>query len=440
VIDETAPANPTAASPLAPLRHPVVRRVFLSDLVSRLGSRMSYLALPWFVLIATHSATRMGFVLGAELLPVAVLGIPAAAVIERLGVRRTVVYGDAAQAVLTALIPTLYLLGVLSFWMIIVIVIAVGSVSAPYFAAQRLVLPEALGDDTGALAGGNALIEASTWGAQFAGPALAGLLIAAVGPLSVLWIDAGTFVVSAAVLYGLPRPKASLAHAAASPRMLSGARYALRDPVIGRLILAATGYGVFVPFILIALPIMADIRFGANPQVAGWLLAAWGGGAVAGTFLVMPLVRRIRPLVLGVIAGAGLAVPLWFLPIGQPAATIAVIMVVSGIFVPLLNAPGFALLTTRPPAELRPQVMTFFVSANLLAGPLAYALAGPLFGHFGLERVLFVVAAGATGCAALLLSFLRIPQAGPASPTTQETTEPEAIGPEVLAQEMPAEE
>ena len=439
-MNETASTGRPGPPAQSPLRNPSVRRVFASDLVSRLGSRMSYLALPWFVLITTHSATRMGLVLGAELLPVAALGIPAARVIERLGVRRTVVLGDAAQAVLTALIPGLYLLGVLSYWMILVIVAAVGAVSAPYFAAQRLVLPEALGDDAGAVAGGNALIEASTWGAQFAGPALAGLLIAATGPLSVLWIDAGTFVVSAALLYGLPRAKVSLAQAAASPRMLAGARYALRDPVIGRLIIAATGYGVFVPFILIALPIMADVRFGASPQVAGWLLAAWGAGAITGTFLVMPLVRRIQPLLLGVLGGVGLAVPLWFLPITQPAATVAIIMVVSGVFVPLLNAPGIALLTTRPPAELRPQVMTFFVSTNLLAGPLAYAVAGPLFAHFGLGPILIAVAAGATACTALLLSFLRAPQAAPAPRAAQEEAAREMIGPEILAQEMPAEE
>jgi|GEM_PF-5392992 MFS family permease len=106
---------------------------------------MSYLTLPWFVLITTYSATRMRFVFAAELLPVAVLGIPSSAVIERLGVRRTVVLGDAAQAILIGLVPALSLLKVLSFWAILVIVAGVGTVSAPYFAAQRLLLPEALG-------------------------------------------------------------------------------------------------------------------------------------------------------------------------------------------------------------------------------------------------------------------------------------------------------
>lgn len=404
---QTAATGPPAAAAPSPIRHPVIQRVLVSDLVSRLGSRMSYLALPWFVLVTTGSFTRMGLVFGIELLPVAVLGIPSAAVISRLGIRRTVVLGDAAQAVLIAVVPALYLLHVLSFWVILVVVAALGTVGAPYLSAQRLLLPEALGDDEVAVTTGNALIEASTWGTQLAGPALAGVLIAAIGALNVLWIDAGTFVFSALVLYGLPRPAADLSAAAASPGLLAGARYALRDSVLARLITAATGYGLVVPFVLIALPIMADIRFAANPKVAGWLLAAWGGGALAGTFLVMPAVQRIPPLRLGAIAAIGLAVPLWLLPIDQPAWTVAVLMAVSGVFIPMLNAPAFALLTTRPPAELRAQVMTFFVTASLLAGPLAYVVSGPLFSHFGLTPVLTGVAIGVTLCAGLLISFLR---------------------------------
>jgi MFS family permease len=409
---QTAATGPPAPAAPSPIRNPVVRRVIISDLISRLGSRMSYLALPWFVLITSHSITRMGLVFGVELLPVAVLGIPSASVIERLGIRRTVVIGDTAQAILIALVPGLYLLKVLSFWAILVIVAAVGSVAAPYTAAQRLLLPEALGDDEVAVTTGNALIEASTWGTQLAGPAIAGLLIAVIGAMNVLWIDAGTFVISAVVLYGLPRPAADLSGAAASPGLLAGARYALRDSALARLIVAATGYGIFIPFVLIALPVTADIRFGANPKVAGWLLAAWGGGALAGTFVVMPAVQRIPPLRLGALAGIGMAVPLWFLPIRQPVLSIAAIMLISGLFIPMLNAPAFALLTTRPPAELRAQVMTFFVTANLLAGPVAYVAAGPLFAHFGLAPVLIGVAIGVTLCAGLLFTFLRPAAAG----------------------------
>jgi MFS family permease len=390
------------------MRNPVIRRVIVSDLVSRLGSRMSYLALPWFVLVTTGSATRMGLTFGVELLPVAILGIPSAKVISRLGVRLTVVSGDAAQFILIGLLPALYELKVLSFWIILVVVGAAGTVSAPYFAAQRLLLPECIGDeDEKLLTAGMAIVEGSTWGSQLVGPVLAGVLIAAIGPLNVLWVDAATYAFSAVLLYGLPRPVTGSPSGSYDPGLLAGARYALRDRVLARLITAATGYGVFIPFILMALPLLADTRFHGDPRVAGALLGAWGGGAFLGTFAVMPALKRASPMRLGAIGGIAMAIPLWFIWINQPAVSLGVIMAVSGLFVPMLNAPGFAILTSRPPVELRAQVMTFFVSANTIAGPVAYVVAGVLFAKLGARPVLIAVGIGVTLCAGVLVSFLR---------------------------------
>jgi MFS family permease len=416
---------------MSPLRHPVIRRVLVSDLVSRLGSRMSFLALPWFVLVTTGSAARMGLVFGAEILPVAVLGIPSARVIARLGVRRTVVGGDAAQAILVGLVPALWELRLLSFWVIVVLVLATGTVAAPYFAAQRLLLPEAVGDDEQALTGGMAVVEASTWGSQLLGPAIAGVLIVAIGALNVLWIDAASFVVSAVVLYGLPKPVTDLSGAAGSGGALAGARYAIKDPILLRLVLAATGYGIFIPFILMCLPVLADTSFGHSPRVAGALLAAWGGGAFLGTFAVMPAVQRIPPLRLGALGGIAMAIPLWFMWISQPSYTLGILMAVSGLFVPMLNAPGLAILTSRPPAGLRTQVMTFFVTAATLAGPVAFIGAGFLLTHLGVRPVLIAIAIGTSVCALILATLLRTP----ATPTGPAQVLPEQIQaePEVVA-------
>jgi MFS family permease len=404
--DAPAPGNAPARSGVtATLRHPAIRRVLLSDVVSRLGSRMTTLALPWFVLVTTGSTARMGLVFAVEVVPVALLGIPSGQLVARLGVRRTVVLGDVISAVLIALVPLLHLAGFLPFWLLLVIVAATGTVSAPYLASQRLLLPDVLGDDQAAITAGNALIESSTWGAQLIGPAIAGVLIAVMGALNVIWIDAGTFVVSAVLLFGLPKSKADVAAAAKSNGVLAGARYALTDGVLGRVMIAAVGYGLLIPVILISLPVMAFERYGANPHIAGWLLAAWGGGAVIGTVAVVRLVGRIPPLRLGAIAGLAMAVPLWFLPLDQPATSVAAIMLFAGFFIPMLNAPAITVLTTRPPPALRPQVVTFFVTAATVASPVAYAAAGALFGRFGSGPVLLAVAAGVTGCGLVLLTL-----------------------------------
>jgi len=75
-----------------------VSALVVAETISVLGTRMTYLALPWFVLVTTGSPGKMSFVLAAELVPMAVLGIPSGAVVQRLGSRTTMLVADFARA------------------------------------------------------------------------------------------------------------------------------------------------------------------------------------------------------------------------------------------------------------------------------------------------------------------------------------------------------
>src|SRR5262249_55995831 len=68
-----------------------------AEVVSTTGSQMTWLALPWFVLVTTGSATKMSFVVAAELLGVAALGMPGGRLLGRLGARRTMLLCDGAR-------------------------------------------------------------------------------------------------------------------------------------------------------------------------------------------------------------------------------------------------------------------------------------------------------------------------------------------------------
>jgi MFS family permease len=63
------------------------RALLAGELVSRLGSQFTMLALPWFGLVTTGSPTRMGLVFAVELVPIAIFGIPAGALVQKLGAR-----------------------------------------------------------------------------------------------------------------------------------------------------------------------------------------------------------------------------------------------------------------------------------------------------------------------------------------------------------------
>ena len=98
-------------------RSPLLQRsifaLLSAEIISSLGAQMTFLALPWFVLTTTGSTTRMGIVLAAELLPIALLGIPSGAVVTRLGAVQTMLVCDLARIPLMVSIPLLYEAGLL---------------------------------------------------------------------------------------------------------------------------------------------------------------------------------------------------------------------------------------------------------------------------------------------------------------------------------------
>ena len=112
-----------------------------AELISVLGTRMTYLALPWFVLVTTGSPGKMSLVLAAEIAPMAILGIPSGAVVQRIGARSTMLIADFARAPILASIPLLHAAGMLSFPLLLGLVALLGSLMPPYFASQRTILP-----------------------------------------------------------------------------------------------------------------------------------------------------------------------------------------------------------------------------------------------------------------------------------------------------------
>ena len=106
-----APAVAGARGPL--------RAVLAAEGLSTTGTAMTGLALPWFVLETTGSATRAGVVAAAGWAPMALLSIPAGTVASRLAARRTMVACDLARAPLVAAIPVLHALDALGFGVLV---------------------------------------------------------------------------------------------------------------------------------------------------------------------------------------------------------------------------------------------------------------------------------------------------------------------------------
>ena len=90
-----------------------------SEVISSLGSLMTVVALPWFVLETTGSPEQMGLVLAAEGAPLALFAIPSSRLAGRLGARRTLLLCDAVWVPAVAAIPVLHYAGALSFGLLL---------------------------------------------------------------------------------------------------------------------------------------------------------------------------------------------------------------------------------------------------------------------------------------------------------------------------------
>ena len=375
------------------LRAPGIAALLASQVVSALGSQMTFLALPWFVLATTGSPTKMSIVLAVELAPVAILGIPSGAVIARWGARRSMLVSDLARAPLIASIPLLHELGWLSFPMLLVLVSLVGVFMAPYFASQALILPELVGHDERVVAQATALVEGARRATSLLGPAAAGLLIATFSAPVVLYADAATFLLSFALLLVFVPHRPPLPQTDEGKGLLAGIRFVLRDRMLRVLCftsLLANGFG---QMLVAGLTVLAYEEYSSS-RVAGVFFAAFGAGAVLGSLVAVRLVGRYDPLRLGATAFVALTLPVFALAIELPVPAVVVALALSSFFGPLVNAPLIGVITMRTPEAVRAKVMTAVITLAVLAGPAGMLIAGPFLETWGARPIFLLVAVG----------------------------------------------
>ena len=381
-----------------------VGALVLAELISTLGSRMTYLALPWFVLVTTGSAAKMSVVLAVQILPMAILGVPSGSLVQKLGSRTTMLMADFARAPLIIALPLLYSAGLLSFGVLLGIVAAIGAFMPPYAASQRVILPELVGEDVTTMAQANSLLEGGFSAAGLIGPALAGILIPFLGAPNVLYIDAATYLVAfTLVLLFVPRPKPLDQEAGGG--LLEGLRFVARDSFMGALVLVIVVFGFFSSALSAALPAHAYLDFG-SPKIAGLFYSALGAGALIGTIIAVMVIPRTQPLRLAAGAILGVSLPLWLLGLDLPTWVFTLALFVAVLFTPLVNGPVFGVLTSRMTPEIRPKAMTAIIALNTVAAPLGFLLAGQVIDRVGTSTVFYTVAAGFTAASLVFVAIV----------------------------------
>ena len=212
---------------------------------------------------------------------------------------------DFARAPILASIPLLYAAGILSFGLLLAIVALLGCFMPPYFASQRTILPELVGEDETRMSQANSSIEGGTAFAALIGPALAGLLIPFIGAPNVLYVDAATYLVAfVLVLVFVPRRKPrrrGRASTACSPGFASSSETGCSRRWPRR----SSRSDSSAPGMSAGLPVYAFDEFDGSSRIAGLFYAALGAGALVGSLARGVCGAKVAPLRLAALGDPG---------------------------------------------------------------------------------------------------------------------------------------
>ncbi len=281
------------------LRHRPLRALLVAEVISTTGAQMTWLALPWFVLTTTGSPGQMTLVMIAELIGFAAAGLLSGSFVQRLGARRSMLVADAARAPLMMLVPVLHWSGHLTLAALVLLALMLGILGAPYFTAQKVILPELIGEDERVMSQANALFQGAIRMTLLLGPPLGGVLIGVIGAAEVLVVDAATYVVSFALVAVFVPGRARVAEDEDSGGFLEGFRFLIRDRLLRLWMpLFVAGDAAWQAFFA-AVPVLTIERFGADAKIAGAALRSLRGGRSRRELPLVPLLcatcRRLAP-------------------------------------------------------------------------------------------------------------------------------------------------
>lgn len=376
------------------LRNRRFRLLFAADLTSLLGDMILFVALPFHVYQATGSALATSAAFVARTIP-QLLAPLAGAAVDRFDRRRLV---PAAQLTAAAALSALLAPGALeSTWAICAASVIESAGVQVVVAAVLATVPAIVAPDE--LVAANAVRSSAESITLLVGPVLGALLLGAFGIETIVALDAATYLLAAALLAGVlveggaragaARPRGAPARLRprppARPRWPGG----LAGTIVAVSGLAAVGEGMLsaglVPF--------AAVQLDGGPQTLSWLVAAVGGGTLAGAVATAPIVRRagVAPvLMLAPLFAGG-----FFLVVARTHsfATATALFALAAFAGAIASVTETSVLQGSVPASALGRLAGVFTAARALGRTAGLVLAGALAPLLGIAGALSVAAA-----------------------------------------------
>ena len=362
--------------------------------LSLISNQLTGLAVPWFVLVLTGSATKMGITAAATMLPSVIMMFLGGAIADRTNERKLSAFADILSGVTVALVPFLFALDYFTFEWLLVLMVAGAIFDTPGYSARGKLLPKL------AERGGVEIEKVTSLQGVFQaismifGAVLAGVLIAWLGATNVLWINAASFAISAiTMLTMIPNvhiPREEVPSVMEDIRI--GLRYVKNNTLIRSLILTALIVnGLLTPFSAVLLPYLAKTEWDSATRY-GLLISGFGAGALVGSLIVGRVTQRIGranvvricTLLFSIPAFAFLSVP------GLPLAWVATVAI--GLAMGMVNPVINALMYRMTDADVLGRVQGVIGAGAMIASPLGVLAITPALERWGISTSFLIIA------------------------------------------------
>lgn len=375
--------------------------------ISRLGDSVYTIALAWWVLQKTGSATAMGAVLICATIPLLAFLLFGGVAVDRFPRLRLMLASDLLRGAMVTLIAALAATQSLALWELCAMSAIFGAVEAVFYPAYAAVIPDLAPPDL--LTSANSLRAISSQASQLVGPALAAAIIATSGVTLAFAMDGLSFFLSALCLIAVPRAPALSAPAERETGILDDVRegfgLVLRTPWLWITLVVACASTLFlVGPVEAALPLLVKQRFGERVGLYALLTALDAVGSLAAALWLgrFKRLRRRGPLIYGAWFAASMMLLLIGLPLPAPVASAAFLL--QGAALETLGLAWMNTLQEFIPRDTLGRVNSIdvLVSSGLL--PLGFALAGVAADHLGAAPVFIL--GGAISGAIIALGLL----------------------------------
>jgi MFS family permease len=379
------------------LREDNFRKFWLGQTISLFGDQITYIALPLTaVLVLDASASEMGYLGAAALLPHLFFALPAGVWLERVARRRHVmILADVGRAVLLASIPLAYALDSITFTQLYIVAFATGTLAVLFDISYSTLYVAVVERER--YIDANSLLHGSRSFSYIAGPSVGGALVQLLSAPAALAADALSFVGSALFLGRLEAPEPPLERRTTRARdeVKEGLAFLFRNSIL-RPALCGTATLNFFNYAFWALFLLyATEELGIKAGTLGLVLGVGAFGGLTGAVVAGRIGRRIGigpAFILGMVL---FPAPLLLVPLagGSQAKILAMLFVaefLSGLGVMILDINASAFMIALTPDRLRSRTTGAFNFVNWGIRPLGSLAGGALGAALGLRPALWL--------------------------------------------------